>query len=144
MIPQSQSETSTSASCTEPDHHSSSEHIVLISPVPVSSASASVSAGTQFESTPAPDHPLLESSFPSDFYNYVRHAGSLRDSEKFRGLQDHFRPTKLFSFPNHLEYGKLRAFRFCWLEEHNWLAYSPSCDGAYCKLCALFGSETGD
>ncbi len=110
------------------------EHVVLISPVPVSSASASVSAGTQFESTPAPDHPLLESSFPSDFYNYVSHAGSLRDSEKFCGLQDHFRPTKLFSFPNHLEYGKQRAFRFCWLEEHNWLAFSLSQDGAYCKF----------
>ena len=47
-------------------------------------------------------------------------------------------------FPTRTEYRKQRSFRHCWLEQHDWLVYSPSQDGAYCKVCVLFGSDGGD
>ena len=34
-------------------------------------------------------------------------------------------------------------FRVCaWLEEYEWLTYSPSCGGGYCKYCVLFAKLT--
>ena len=43
-----------------------------------------------------------------------------------------------------MEYRKQQAFRFNWLDKHDWLVYSPSQDGVYCKVCVLFGNERGD
>ena len=85
------------------------------------------------------DHALA-----NDFVHYVNPMNKLSDSEKFKALQDHFVPHEKYSFPIRVEYGKNRCFKLCWLKEHHWLVYSPSMDGAYCKACVLFGSETGD
>ena len=30
------------------------------------------------------------------------------------------------------------------MDKHNWLVYLPSKDGAYCKVCALFGATESD
>jgi hypothetical protein len=81
---------------------------------------------------------------PSDFVNYVDSSQLLNSAERLSALQDHFKPEKHFKFPTRTEYRKQRSFRYCWLEQHNWLVYSPSRDGAYSKLCVLFGSDSGD
>ena len=81
---------------------------------------------------------------PSDFVNYVGHDQSLNNAERLSALQDHFKPDKLYHFPTHTEYKKQCSFRYCWFEQHDWLVYSPSKDGAYCKVCVLFGSGRGD
>ena len=57
-------------------------------------------------------------------------------------MHSDYKPVKTYKFPAHDEYGKQRSFQFCWLEECLWLVYSPQHDGAYCKVCALFGKET--
>ena len=49
-----------------------------------------------------------------------------------------------YDFPTRTEYRKQRSFRHCWLEQHDSLVYSPSQDGAYCRVCVLFGSDRGD
>ena len=59
-------------------------------------------------------------------------------------LQNHFKPSESYRFRVHTEYGKKRSFQLCWLKEHNWLAYSAAQNGNYCKVCVLFGSETGE
>ena len=80
----------------------------------------------------------------TDFVNYVQEAHSLSNSEKLNALQDHFKPDRLYAFPTQTEHGKQRAFRLEWLDEHKWLVYLPSQNGAYCKVCILFGSNTSD
>ena len=80
----------------------------------------------------------------SDFVKYIGHFQSLSKAERLGALQDHFKPDKFYSFPTHTEYGKQHAFRYSWLEQHDWLVYSPSMDGAFCKVCVLFGSDRGD
>jgi len=52
------------------------------------------------------------------------------------------KPGKSFKFPVRIEYGKKRSFNPSWLDNHNWLVYSPAKDGAYCKFCVLFGTTT--
>ena len=72
----------------------------------------------------------------NDFAHYVNPMNKLSNSERLKALQDHFVPHEKYSFPISVEYG---CFKLCWLKEHNWLVYSPSKDGAYCKACVLFG-----
>ena len=37
--------------------------------------------------------------------------------------------------------GSRRKFNSKWFKEFNCLAYSPSSDGGFCKVCTLFGDE---
>lgn len=105
-------------------------------PAPPSQPSVSTSTEVAGQKCPGP--------VPTDFVNYVHQAQSLSNSRKLKALQDHFKPNKLYFFPTRTEHGKKHAFRFDWLEKHNWLVYSPAQDGAYCKVCALFGSNSCD
>ena len=57
-------------------------------------------------------------------------------------LRNHFKPGKGFRFPVHIEHAKKRSFNPSWLDNHNYLVYSPAKDGAYCKFCVLFGATT--
>lgn len=68
----------------------------------------------------------------------------MTDSEKLSALEDHFKPHKLYQFPQHQEYGKNRSFNPAWLDEYPWLVYSPAKDGVYCKVCSIFGGSTSD
>ncbi len=34
-------------------------------------------------------------------------------------------------------------FQLKWLSELNWLIYSPSSNGSFCKFCALFATRVG-
>lgn len=77
----------------------------------------------------------------NDFCQYVN-AEALTASQRLIALNNSFKPGDSYDFPNRVEYGKHRSFQFSWLQEHNWLAYSPSHDGAYCKVCVLFGQES--
>ena len=69
--------------------------------------------------------------------------------ERFRGLfkdlldfiKNVYVPAKDFSFPKHKCGSNVRMFRFEWLKDFPWLAYSPSLDGAFCLPCVIFGSK---
>ena len=88
-------------------------------------------------------HSTCNLELNNDFIQYVSQS-SFNDEERFAALEDHFKPNKKYKFPTKQEYGKLRSFQHSWLDEHSWLAYSPHVDGAFCKVCVLFGIESGD
>lgn len=46
-------------------------------------------------------------------------------------------PDDKYNFKNDVT-DKKRPFRPQWLNEYNWLAYSETAKGAFCKLCVLF------
>ena len=77
----------------------------------------------------------------NDFSKYVG-VLQLTNDEKLIALEEHFKPHKLYQFPTRLEYDKQRSCKQAWLDEYNWLVYSPAEDGVYCKLCALFSDSS--
>ena len=69
--------------------------------------------------------------------------------EKNLSLPDHnvweniYIPAVGYKFPVHQSIkatGKTHKFQYSWLRMYPWLAYSPKEDGAYCKVCVLFGN----
>lgn len=62
------------------------------------------------------------------------------DFSKFNLLENHFKPDTNYRFPFSLASGNVRRFvNQKHLDRHNdWLVYSPSKKGLYCKVCALF------
>jgi len=91
------------------------------------------------DSAPAPTSSHEFPTIPNDFCLYVNKY--LTDAERLSAFTDHYQPCKNYQFPVHEEYGKKRSFNPSWLDNHKWLVYSPTKDGAYCKICVLFGTE---
>ena len=58
--------------------------------------------------------------------------------EKIDAAAAIFRPAADFHFPAHSMYGRTRHFRYQWLNNNKWLAYSLSEDGGYCIPCVFF------
>ena len=83
-------------------------------------------------------------TIPNDFCHYVNQPDSLNDQARLSAFSEHFQPNLNFKFPITTEYGKARSFQHSWLEEHSWLVYSPCEDGAYCKVCVMFGKAFGE
>ena len=66
------------------------------------------------------------------------------DAEKFRFIQNIWKPDTLFEFPLTKESGgRLRRFKPDWVVRHSWLVYSKYLDGAFCLPCVCFGMECG-
>lgn len=68
----------------------------------------------------------------------------MTNAQKLSALEHHFKPDKRYKYPTRVEYGKKRSFNHSWLDMYKWLAYSPAQDGAYCKICVLFGTISID
>jgi len=66
----------------------------------------------------------------------------ISDTEKYNILQNHYRPDT----DTDLAYHEVRkgsrnckvSFQVSWLDDYNWLVYSPSKMGGFCKYCVLF------
>lgn len=65
------------------------------------------------------------------------------DAEKLQHLENLWTPGKNSVFPSTQHGKKQLKFRFGWLENWKWLAYSKIEDGAYCKYCVLFSKDRG-
>jgi hypothetical protein len=63
------------------------------------------------------------------------------DEEKRSILQNVFVPNSTFKFPMTQSGKKKLKFQQSWLQKWEWLTYSKSKDGAYCRYCILFSSE---
>ena len=50
-------------------------------------------------------------------------------------------PDENYKFPKN---GKGNTFQRSWFSLHPWLAYSHAVEGAYCKMCVLFGQATSE
>ena len=93
-------------------------------------------------STSSEHQDLQSHSVANDFNLFA--GKTLTDADKLSALQNHFKPSKNYRFLVCVEYGKKHSFNPNWMDKHNWLVYSPSKDGTYCKVCALFGvTESG-
>ena len=66
------------------------------------------------------------------------------DGDKFRFIQNIWKPDTLYKLPVFLETGgKLRKFKHEWLLRFPWLTYSNYVDGVFCLPCLCFGLECG-
>ena len=61
--------------------------------------------------------------------------------EKLDACTKIFRPSENYKFPVNQMYGRNRHFRFQWLQNNSWLAYSPLKNGGYCVPCVLFATH---
>ena len=68
---------------------------------------------------------------------FVRH---LNREEKFNALNNMYKPSSNYVFPQHKEGAgnHQRSFQQKWLIEYAWLAYSREKDGGYCVPCVFF------
>lgn len=76
---------------------------------------------------------------PNDIANFI--GRKLTDEEKYNAFKNLWVPDAKFSFPASTDTN--RKFKLNWLSEFPWLAYSKTCDGAFCKYCALFFMQDG-
>lgn len=60
----------------------------------------------------------------------------LSDEDKYKFIKNVFVPDKTYKFPKCPNTN--RSFLYNWLENNDWLCYSPSGRGAYCLPCILF------
>ena len=68
---------------------------------------------------------------------FVRH---LNREDKFKALNNMYKPPPNYVFPQHKEGAgnHQRSFQQKWLSEYAWLAYSREKDGGYCVPCIFF------
>ena len=70
--------------------------------------------------------------------------GSYSDQDKFRFIENMWKPGELFDFPASVECSNSnRHFVWSWLKRFPWLAYSKYVDGAFCLPCVCFRVQCG-
>ena len=75
----------------------------------------------------------------NDIHHYAGKALNIED--KIYAMENAWKPYQSYNFPKN---AKGKRFQHNWLTDYNWLLYSPAVEGAYCKMCALFGNATGE
>ncbi|XP_031332794.1 zinc finger MYM-type protein 1-like [Photinus pyralis] len=63
------------------------------------------------------------------------------NSRKVEILEKLWQPTETFQFPS--SGNRNLKFQHKWFHQWKWLSYSKEVDGAYCKCCVLFNTNTG-
>lgn len=80
---------------------------------------------------------------PNDFGLLFKATQKLTDHQTYQIIQNRWKPTKDFDFPQTKEGQKTRKFAYGWLEKYTWLAYSQYFDGCFCIACSLFANRIG-
>ena len=62
----------------------------------------------------------------------------MHDTQKLHLLENHIQPNPAFTFSKTYYGGCCRRFNRKWLDEQQWLRYSPAKDEGYCLPCILF------
>ncbi|XP_063240858.1 zinc finger protein 862-like [Bacillus rossius redtenbacheri] len=70
-------------------------------------------------------------------------SSKLSNEEKYKFPKENWTPSTSFSFPLVSQGNKNRKFRRVWFVTYPWLAYNAKENGAYCKICVLFGPDCG-
>ena len=76
---------------------------------------------------------------PFNFGQFVSVA-SIDDDTKLNLINNHWKPTKSFSFPC---LSLRQEFCLTWLDPWSWLCHSYVFNGTFCLSCILFGKKTG-
>ena len=82
---------------------------------------------------------FINTESPAKFTEAVH---SLTAAQKYSLLTKHKMPHKNQIFPTKYIGGCNRSFRYVWLEEHPWMAYSEQVDGVFCIPCAIFCADS--
>lgn len=79
-------------------------------------------------------------SQPYDIGSIAELVARLTREEKFQALNNLYKPSSRYVFPQHTEGlgNHKRSFQYKWLNEYAWLTYSKEKDGGYCVPCAFF------
>jgi hypothetical protein len=97
----------------------------------------------------AEEPPAAAQNYLHDVGDYIGDIKKLNDHTKLNLLEHHWTPSKTFSMPFSVRksHGKdeKRFLQHDHLKQFNFLVYSPSKEGLFCRYCTLFGpcSETG-
>lgn len=75
---------------------------------------------------------------PYDFGDIFSLLGRLTVGEKYKVVQNIYKPASDFVFPKQKEGAVNRCFRYEWLQRHCWLVYSKSLNGGFCVPCVMF------
>ena len=67
--------------------------------------------------------------------------GRIENFQKRKLFDRAYVPPKNCQFPFRIVSGSRRKFNSKWSKEFSWLAYSPSSDKGFCKVCTLFDNE---
>ena len=79
----------------------------------------------------------------NDIGLYVSKIESTTDQEKFDLIQNVWKPSKEFVFPETIEpMGRKRQFQYKHLQQYSWLVYAKYLDGCFCLPCVLFGDRS--
>jgi hypothetical protein len=118
---------------------------------PLSEEQQSLSSGEDFpteDSLPTTEDPQTSASetcqslCPTDIS--LAFSARLTDEQKHAILSadncEKF--PEAYKFPEVSRYGRKRSFLRKWLVNHSWLTYSESSQGAFCRVCVLFASNT--
>ena len=65
----------------------------------------------------------------------------MSNDAKYDLLCNAWKPAQDYIFPTKVEAGRVRRFRYEWLQSFQWLTYSKAADGAFCLYCVLFGHQ---
>lgn len=94
-----------------------------------------------------PDRPEISNCDILDIGNYIVHQRQscqpYTDIMKLDLLQNCWKPSKDYIFPEAMEGKRKRKFQYSYLDDFKWLAYSqlPGNNGALCKYCVLFAPQ---
>lgn len=80
---------------------------------------------------------------PFDIGLVYKDIGGFTAEEKFRFIENIWKPGEIFDFPSTVENGKSRKFVCAWAKKYPWLVYSKYLDGAFCLPCVCFGVRFG-
>jgi len=82
-----------------------------------------------------------------DIGNFIPQSKNVDDQKIYDYLTNHWKPDSSYKFPRIERKVKNKtvflSFQHEWLRQFNWLAYSPSQNGAFCKYCRVFAPEEG-
>ncbi|KAL4721576.1 hypothetical protein ACJJTC_009941, partial [Scirpophaga incertulas] len=85
------------------------------------------------------EHDSDSDSNKCDIYNYVHNLDPQLDNvSKLNMLENIWKPPNNFNFPLHEHGGHKRRFQASWMSTYEWLSYSKSLEGGFCKYCVLF------
>ena len=130
----------------ERDPDSSPKRVRLEPPGPLDSIAESESTSAFITASRFEPHRLstdarLDScSQPYDIGTIAEFVRQLNREERFKALNNMYKPPLQYVFPLHKEGAgnHQRSFQHKWLTEYAWLAYSREKDGGYCVPCVFF------
>ena len=80
---------------------------------------------------------------PNDFGLLFTATTKMTDQQMYHIIQNKWKPTKNFDFPQTVEGQRTRRFSYGWLEKYPWLAYSKYFNSCFCVACSLFSNRIG-